>query len=725
MSEAATTVAIIGMACRVPGADSIAELWRGLRERRDSLTEFDPAQLLRAGVPQSQLDDPRYVRAAQLIPDALDFDPDYFGFADAEAELLDPQQRQFLECAATALQDGGYDIEPEGQRIGVYAGAGLNTYQLSRFPDAYRSGSTFDRYRLMLAGDKDFMATRVSHRLDLHGPSINVGTACSTSLVAVHLAALAVLTGECEMALAGGSHFKFPQFEGYLSQERMIFSPDGRCRAFDERAAGTVLGDGVGAVLLKPLERAIEDGDQIYATVIGSAVNNDGADKLGFTAPSVDGQASVIRDALTVADCDPTTVGYIEAHGTATPLGDQVEVEALRRAYGDDPDAPGCAIGSVKTNIGHLDCAAGVIGLIKAALMLRHGEIVPSAHFERPNPALGLDRGRFTVAARTAAWPRGEGPRRAAVSSFGIGGTNAHAILEEPPPAPARERRDEPELLLLSARTEAGLGRASVALGRFLHETDCDLGDIAYTLALGRREHRFRRAVICRDRGETALALALGDREETIDGDAAEDAPAAARELPALIAADGDLRRAAELWVGGAPVDWRPFYAGQGRGRVSLPTYPFERRELAASDDRKGGRSSLVTRLGDLPVVEQRQAVLAMVEREVERLLGPQEAGGLRMDAPLAELGLESLQVLELCDRLEGLTGLELPASTVFDSPTPRALAASICDEAVQAGEERPPQPAPPGVQAGSLRAEIEGLDVGELVSRSLDGVER
>ncbi|MFH8368434.1 type I polyketide synthase [Streptomyces sp. NPDC018031] len=507
-----TDVAIIGMACRFPGAATPDSFWNNLRDGRESLVFFSDDELLAGGVDPAELNRPGYVKAGHVLADLEMFDAAHFGVPDDEAEILDPQHRHFLECALAALEDSGYEPLNHPDEIGVFAGAGMNTYLLTQLAERFRNESSVGHYRLMLANDKDFLATRVSYKLNLRGPSLSVNTACSTGLVAVHQACLSLLAGECGTALAGAVHLRVPQDQGYLHQDGMIFSPDGHCRAFDADAGGTVISSGVGVVVLKRLVDAVADGDTVHAVIKGTAVNNDGSHKTGYTAPSVERQADVIRDAQRVADCPAETIGYVEAHGTGTPLGDPIEVAALTRAFEGVP--PGqVLLGSVKTNIGHLDTAAGLAGLIKTTLMLRHRTVAPSLHFRKPNPDIDLTNGPFRIATETAAWTAGPGPRRAGVSSFGVGGTNAHVVLEEPPaPAPAASASGGPELLVLSARTPQALTRATGDLARHLkRHPELDLGAVAHTLAVGRRTFVHRRAVVGDDLSDAALALAIGD----------------------------------------------------------------------------------------------------------------------------------------------------------------------------------------------------------------------
>ncbi|MEU6231857.1 beta-ketoacyl synthase N-terminal-like domain-containing protein [Kitasatospora sp. NPDC047058] len=524
MTFSDSDVAIIGMACRFPGADSPEKFWDVLREGRETLARYTDEELLAAGVPAASLADPHYVKAGQGIPGVDLFDSELFRFTHDEAEILDPQHRVFLECAFEALERAGYDPDRADGQIGVYAGAGMNHYLLHNLAERHRTGSTVDRYRLMLANDKDFLATRLSYKLDLRGPSINVNTACSTSLVAVNTACLALLGGECDVALVGAVHLNPPQ-QGYQYRDGMIFSPDGHCRAFDAEARGTVIGSGAGVVVLKRLKEALADGDWIHAVIKGSAVNNDGSGKAGYTAPSITGQAAVIADAQEIADVEPDTVGYVEAHGTGTPLGDPIEVAALTEAFRQGTDRTGyCALGSVKSNIGHLDTAAGMAGLIKTVLMLEHRTLVPSLHFRTPNPEIDFGSSPFFVNTGTTAWEEGDAPRRAGVSSFGIGGTNAHVILQEAPARTAEPAGHGPELLVVSARTKTALRQAGAALARHLkQQPGLDLGAVAQTLSLGRRAYPHRFALVARSTREAAMALALGDEERLRPGVAGDE----------------------------------------------------------------------------------------------------------------------------------------------------------------------------------------------------------
>ncbi len=425
--------------------------------------------------------------------------------------MMDPQQRVFLECAWEALEHAGYVPDSFEGRIGLYAGAGMNRYFLFNLHGNPACAQAIDHFQTVTGNDKDYLATRVSYKLNLTGPSVTVQTACSTSLVAVHFGCESLLSGECDMVLAGGVSISVPQHSGYLYQEGGILSPDGHCRPFDAQARGTIFGSGVGVVVLKRLDDALAAHDTIYAVIRGSAINNDGAAKAGFTAPSITGQAAVIRAAQALAGVPPDTISYVEAHGTATPLGDPIEIVALTEAFRAQTTRNGyCALGSVKANIGHLDAAAGIAGLIKTTLALKHQILPPALHFHSPNPQIDFEHSPFFLPSVASPWPASPAsPRRAAVSSFGIGGTNAHLILEEPP-APALPPEQPPlQVLLLSARSPAALLALAQRLdSHLLAQPSLDLASVAGTLRLGRRAFAFRRALLCRDLADAHSQLA-------------------------------------------------------------------------------------------------------------------------------------------------------------------------------------------------------------------------
>ncbi|SME90667.1 non-ribosomal peptide synthase domain TIGR01720/amino acid adenylation domain-containing protein [Tistlia consotensis] len=547
-------IAVIGMAGRFPGAPDLEAYWDLLVEGREGLTRFDRETLRRAGVPERLIDDPAFVPVGGILDDAEAFDPAVFGLGPRDALVLDPQHRVFLECAWHALEDAGYAPGASRGRIGLFAGSAYNTWLREVLVPAGEDLAGSGGFHMVTGNDKDFLATQTAYRLDLRGPALAVQTACSTSLVAVALAVEALQDGRCEMALAGGVAISFPQEHGYLYEPEMILSPDGHCRAFAADAAGTVPGSGAGVVLLKPLARARADGDRVLAVIRGAAVNNDGADKMGFTAPGVEGQAAAIRAALAAAGLERDAVDYVETHGTGTALGDPVEVTALARAYGGRAEP--LLLGSVKSNIGHADAAAGIAGLIKAVLALSRGILPASLHALPANPRIGFAAGPFEVVAEARPWPQRDRPLRAGVSAFGIGGTNAHVILEAAPAEPdeaAREPAAGPQVLPLSAQSETALQRQAATLAAHLRaHPDQRLADVAFTLQQGRAALRRRRAVVAESAAEAAAALEMPGGG--ITGRAAVQPPAVALLLPgqgsqhpgmgrALYAAGGVFRR--------------------------------------------------------------------------------------------------------------------------------------------------------------------------------------
>jgi acyl transferase domain-containing protein/SAM-dependent methyltransferase/acyl carrier protein len=512
--QAIDPVAIIGMACRFPGAADTESFWRNLCAGTESIRLLTDAELIAAGVDSTLLNDPQYVKAAATLDGIDRFDAAFFGFAAHEADVTDPQHRLFLECAWEALERAGYAGPARPERIGVFAGCGMNAYLLHHAAAFRAAMQTVGDFPIAIGNDKDFLATRTAYKFDLHGPAFTVNTACSTSLVAVQLACQSLLTYQSDMVLAGAASVQIPHGVGYRYQEGGIVSADGHCRAFDAEAGGTVGGSGAGAVVLKRLSDALADGDHIHAVIRAAAINNDGAGKVGFTAPSVAGQAEVIRAAQELAGIRPDSIGYVEAHGTATALGDPIEIAALTEVF-DRGAGPGtCLIGSVKTNLGHLDTVAGLAGLIKTVLALEQGRIPPSLHFTRPNPRIDFAAGPFRVATALSDWPARPTPRRAGVSSFGIGGTNAHVVLEEAPPRPAAPAPAVPswQVLPLSARTPEALAEAARRLADHLEgRPGLSLADVAFTLQVGRKPFERRRSIVARTVSEAVAALRAPD----------------------------------------------------------------------------------------------------------------------------------------------------------------------------------------------------------------------
>jgi len=511
-------VAIIGMSGRFPGARNVSEFWQNQLRGIEAISQFRVEELEVAGATELAKQ-PNYVRARAILDDVDLFDAEFFGILPREAELMDPQQRLFLECCWEAFEDGGYEPSGYPGAIGVFAGTSVSTYFLSRictapgFINEYTGGYQIANYPQMMGNNPDFIATRASYKFNLRGPSFTMQAGCSTSLLAVCQACQSLLTYQSDMALAGGVSITFPQKRGYFYQDGGMGSADGHTRTFDAAAQGTVFGSGVAVVLLKRMEDAARDGDQIYAWIRGFAVNNDGSRKVGYTAPSVEGQANVIAMAHEAAGVDPATIGYVEAHGTGTPLGDPIELSALAKAFGARTSAKGfCAVGTAKTNVGHLDIAAGATGLIHATQIVRSGKLPPTLHFQNPNPAFDLENSPFFINKTLSDWKISGAPRRAGVSAFGVGGTNAHVILEEAPHSASGSSGRSAELLVWSARSTSALEATTRNLAEYLHhQPNVNLADVAYTLKVGRRAFDERRILVARNAEDATAALASRD----------------------------------------------------------------------------------------------------------------------------------------------------------------------------------------------------------------------
>ena len=528
-------IAVIGMAGRFPGARTISAFWENLRDGTESIATLSAEALSAAGIGDDVLGNPAYVRRAPILDGVDEFDADFFGFSPQSARMTDPQHRLFLQCAWHALEDAGCDPAVFDGSIGVYGSSaasgylGYNLLSHRNLSTIMGQGANMDLISLSFQNDKDFLATRVSHQFNLRGPSLAVQTACSSSLVAVHLACQSLLNRECDVALAGGVSVRIPHHVGYWYELGSIVSAVGHCRPFDVRADGTVFGSGVGIVVLKPLQAALDDGDHIHAVLRGSAINNDGSMKLGFAAPSAAAQADVIAEAHVVADIDSSTVSYVETHGTGTPLGDPIEIEALRTAFGasDARRSGPCVLGSVKSNIGHLEVASGVAGLIKTILCLQKRAIPATLHYTSPNPELYLDSGPFTVQTEYGPW-EADGVLRAGVSSFGVGGTNAHVVVEEAPQAPLHEVVAGPQVLLLSTQTAEGLAQLRAELATELAGPAApDLADVAFTLS-SRRTETVRLAAVVTDREQAVQVLSASEHDSVYVTEAAAEVPAGA-----------------------------------------------------------------------------------------------------------------------------------------------------------------------------------------------------
>jgi amino acid adenylation domain-containing protein len=595
-------IAVIGMAGRFPGARHIDEYWNNLKSGVESITFFNEEKLKEAGLNSHMIGPSNYVPAKGGMPDLECFDASFFGYAPAQVKLMDPQMRIFHECVWEALEDAGYNPEEGNKAIGLYSGATINPFWLIQ-PLLSEEDSFSQKWQSQQLADKDFLSARIAYKLDLKGPIVSLQTACSTSLVAVDMACHGLQSGNCDMALAGGVSVTLHDQTGYVYQEGMVMSPDGHCRAFDARAGGIVGGNGAGVVLLKPLKEAINEGDHIYAVIRGSAVNNDGNDRLGFTAPSQRGQVGVIRAALIEAGVSSESIGYIEAHGTGTTLGDPIELQALKDAFNTGKRGF-CALGSVKTNLGHLDAAAGVAGLIKTVLVLKHKRIPPTINFEIPNPQIDFINSPFYVNTRLQSWQNEGYPMRAGISSFGIGGTNAHVILEEWPIAqgtgisPSFPSRNF-QLILLSAKTRAAQEGMTQNLGNYLKKNpDINLADVAYTLQVGRKPFQYRTMFVCSS-VEEAVDIITSGEEEKIHSRVIKDQDEYDyfREFHAPRVSPGTeppeenfhgerfLRKIGDSWLQGRLFDWRELWTREKRHRISLPTYPFERQQFPLNID--------------------------------------------------------------------------------------------------------------------------------------------
>jgi 3-oxoacyl-(acyl-carrier-protein) synthase/thioesterase domain-containing protein/acyl carrier protein len=630
-------IAIVGMSGKFPGAENIQTFWQNLCDGKDMISSFSDEELIASGVSKSQVQSPDYVKSRGVLKGIELFDASFFGFSSKEAQLTDPQHRLFLECAWEALENAGYCSENYHGSIGVYGGTGMSSYYLNNIHPNRQLKEALGDFLLHIGNDKDFLTTRVSYKLDLKGPSVVIQTACSTSLVAVCVACNHLLTYECDMALAGGVAISVPQVSGYAYQEGMILSKDGRCRPFDAEAQGTVMSNGVGVVVLKRLQDALADKDNIYSIIRGYGINNDGSGKISYSAPSVEGQAKAIASAICMADIDPETITYVETHGTGTLLGDPAEIQGLTRAF-QTTKKQYCAIGSLKSNIGHTVEAAGVIGLIKAVLALHHRKIPPSLHFNDPNPHINFAETPFYVNSVLKDWDAVNSPRRASVSSFGIGGTNAHLILEEW----AQENLLEPSKpfysLILSAKTLSALQTMARNLGQHLQKhPDLSLGNVAFTLQIGRKLFEHKRILVCRNREEAISLLINFDPDNYPD----------TSDL-----SSGDL------------------YKNHCYHRVPLPTYPFEKKrywidppniiEKPASPD---------------PQYQSIEAALINIWKEC---LGTEFFG---VDDDFFQLGGDSLLAIEVATNVSKKIGINLGMHALLAHPTIAKLSKMISEQ--------------------------------------------
>ncbi|MCP4132427.1 MAG: type I polyketide synthase [bacterium] len=604
-------IAIIGMAGRFPGAGSVSELWKNLCKGRESISFFSHEELRNAGISEKELQDPDYVRASPVLKDIDFFDASFFKYSPKEARALDPQHRLLLECAWEAFEDAGYALDTCSREIGVFAGSGgsISSYLLSYLeqnPDARGKTGSYQH----LGNDKDFLPARISYKLNLRGPSIAVQTACSTSLVAVHLACQSILNGECDMALAGAVSVRIPQLSGYMWEKGNVFSRDGHCRAFDADAQGIVFGSGLGIVLLKPLEDALRHRDNIYAVIRGTAVNNDGGEKTSFTATGLKGQLVCMSEAFEVAEIRPEHVTYIEAHGTGTMMGDPVELAALTRCFRASTDKKEfCALGSVKNNVGHLDVSAGMVSLIKAALAIKHGIIPPCINFRNPNPKIDFQNSPFYINTTLEKWQPSDMLRNAGINCLGMGGTNAFAVLSHTPMSEVLQKKQAYKpcyLITFSAKNEWSLKQKLGDMEKWLDKNSfAHIEDISFTVNIGRNHFEKRCAFIVASLSELIETIQdvrknkkpanylvdtvkkIQDTDFTFSAETREKLMESIKDFTNIPAQQyrEKLLRIGELYTNGYEIDWEKLHKGETGRRISLPSYPFARQRYWISEN--------------------------------------------------------------------------------------------------------------------------------------------
>ncbi|MEO8206628.1 MAG: aminotransferase class III-fold pyridoxal phosphate-dependent enzyme, partial [Chthoniobacterales bacterium] len=667
-------IAIIGMSGRFPGAADVDAFWKNLVAEQDSITHFSEEETEFSLVTENAIArGEKFVRARGVLDNADKFDAEFFGIRPREAEIMDPQHRVFLECAWEALEKAGYDPLTYDKLIGVYAGLSLNTYLLynlcggndfsTRLAGNYQVGE----YQAMLGNDKDFMPTRLAYKLNLRGPTMAIQCACSTSLVAIAQACTALQNYQCDMALAGGVSISFPQRRDYRFEEDGMVSSDGTCRAFDANAKGTVFGHGSAIVLLKRFSEAQADGDNVLAVIRGYAVNNDGSDKIGYAAPGVNAQAEVIAMAQANAGVTPDSISYVEAHGTGTPLGDPIEVAALTKAFreGGATENGFCALGTGKTNIGHLDVAAGATGIIKTVLQLQHGLIPPLLHFQAPNPRIDFAASPFQAVTKSTPWKRGTTPRRAGVSAFGVGGTNAHVIVEEAPHILPSTVSGIEYVLVLSARTPSALAVMSSNLAEHLAaHPDLNIADVAFTLAKGRRPFKCRRAIVASDTAGTIIALRKTE--------------------------SGAVSPLIDLWLSGGAPDWDTYFGSEVRRRVPLPTYPFERKRFWVEPTKQEVASPVEEEELPIPVFEEstspqdrRMELAQSVTHLIEELSG---SALTDQEANFSELGFDSLFLTQVSQSVFSRYGIKVAFRQLLGEISSVARLATHLDATLPAG---------------------------------------
>ena len=562
-----TDIAIVGMACRFPGADSADKFWDNIVNKVNSITQFSDEELIASGFSEELIKNINYVKAKGYLKDADQFDADFFRFSKHEAEILDPQYRLFFETTWQALENAAYVPDDFPGKISLFAGSSnINSYYAHNLANSKDTLLT-ENFTAALHNAKDFLSTLIAYKLNLRGAAVTIQSACSTSLVSVCMACQNLLAFESDIAIAGGTCVSMPLKSGYLFQDGMMLSPTGQCSTFDQKANGTVLGNGLGVVVLKRLPDALRDSDNIQAVIKGFAVNNDGENKVGFTAPGISGQQAVIEDAIAKAGIRPGMISYIETHGTGTILGDLIELEGLSQVFKKETVLNPINLGSVKPNIGHLDAAAGIASLIKAVQALKHQILPPNINFNAPSSQLNFESTPFRVNTSATPWTS-KSPRYCGVSSFGIGGTNSHIVLTQAPKLKKTKPSTLPVFLILSARSSEALEHARKNLANFLQKNQSvDMTEAAYTLQVGRKHFKFRKAYLVNTAKEAISKLEQDvcmhpeDSIENFDSEVIK-------------------------WLQGTNVNWQATYKGKKHRRLPLPNYPFERNKYWATDDK-------------------------------------------------------------------------------------------------------------------------------------------
>ncbi|MCK4870557.1 MAG: hypothetical protein KAS93_05545 [Gammaproteobacteria bacterium] len=649
-------IAIIGIACRFPDAQNVREFWENLCAEKSSITSFSSEELLQNGLDASILSKKHFVNAGAYVSDIDKFDAEFFGYNDAEAALLDPQIRLFLESSWEAMENAGIDIANE--KVGVYVAVPSVNLYLEENLHFRESLPCYESFEKLMFNCGSRFATKVAYHLDLKGPAVAIQTACSSSLCAIIQACQSLSLGDCSAAIVGGVSIRPRQKTGYLYSPHAIFSADGKCRAFDEHATGTVFGNGLGVVVLKPLHTALQDGDQVIAVIKGYAINNDGYEKINYAAPSIEGQSRVVSAALENAGITPESITYVEMHGTGTLLGDAVEVAALQKAYNKfTREKNFCAIGSVKTNIGHLGVAAGMAGIIKTSLSLQNKKIPASLNFSSSNVAINFANSPFYVNDKTTAWKHDETmPRRAGVSAFGVGGTNAHIILEEATSIECNNQEGVWNLFCFSAKTVEALDNVINNFAQFLVDSDnVSLGNIAYTLQVGRQHFRYRafvvannlknlRNIICRRDLVYSTTSFVNQLDSIAEIDFSHDIERDA----------ASWKKIGDVWVSGLRVDFKKLYCSGQRNKEPLPTYPFRDRRYWISSD---GSDMLSKRVG-LSGADVTREVLLICQDILD-------VSVITVDDNLVDLGVDSIGILQLASSINQRFCLSLTLETI------------------------------------------------------------